>query len=375
MNKKNCLILLIFLSILMMSCIQEAPLNPEADILIFSYPQQEMRHVSEIYNDQIVVYPNAGVDINKLAYTITVTSGATNKAIPKATVNDTVFYIQVTSEDKQHSKTYSIIQVGDTFPPVFTFDQWTRYSANFLYENPKDKGFQWFTSNNGAATAFSNKIRPADEYPVRQVSGRGGTGSAVAMVTMQGPGRVLGIKYIPCLAGSTYLGGFNLLNGLSDPLSSTLFGLPFNNGKPEKLTGYYQYTEGKGPYISVKSTHESLIEPDRKDSCNIYAILFESDANVPFLNGNTIASSPNIVARAQISSAEQCPTSGTDFHRFEAAFVYRKPFEWNKLRNNQYKITIVFSSAVRGDYYEGRIGNTLTVDDVEVIYQQATDME
>ncbi|GHU69940.1 hypothetical protein FACS189413_09590 [Bacteroidia bacterium] len=352
------------------SCIQDASLNPEADILTFTCPQEQLRAMPEIYNDHIVVYPNAGVDVNKLVYTLTLTPGAEFVKIPKETVNDTVFYIKVTAEDKQHSKTYSIIQVGDTFPSVFTFEQWIQYSTGFLYENPKDNGFQWFSSNNGAATVFNNRNLPADKYPVRRVAGREGTGYAVAMVTSEGPGDILGVKYIPCLAGSTYLGGFNLLNGLSDPLSSILFGVPFNTGKPEKFTGYYKYMEGAGPYISVKSKNESLIEPDRKDSCAIYAVLFEPDTNHPFLDGNTIDSSPNIVAKAQISKAEQMPTSGMDFHYFEAGFIYRKTFDRSKLSNNQYKLTIVFSSAVNGDYYQGRIGNTLIVDDVTIICQQ-----
>lgn len=365
-----------FIPVIWVSCIQEAPLNPEADILTFTFPSEYLRlEKSDVYNNYILTYPKQGVDLTHIQASITLTPGATMERIEKAIPNDTIYYIKVTSEDKLHSKLYAITQLLP-FPDAFTFDDWVKYSNDYLYKNPRDKGFQWFSSNNGAATAFANKNRPADDFPVRQIEGRNGAGNAAKMVTMEGPGSIAGgIKYIPCLAGSLYLGGFSLMNALFDPLSSTLFGVPFDNGKPEKLTGYYKYIEGEGPYISVGAKNTSKKEPDRKDYCAIYAVFFEIDSRVSFLDGNTIASSPNIVAKAQISEEERAPTPGTDYHFFEADFIYRKAFDWDKLRDNKYKMTIVFSSASKGDYYEGRIGNTLIVDDVKIICRQQNSEE
>jgi hypothetical protein len=368
MNKNPLLILLVSLSVLMMSCIQEEPLNPEADILTFIYPEVEMRITPEIRNDYIIVYPNSGVDITTLTYTITVSTGAIYKEIKRTAdeqITDTVFYIQVTAKDHKHTKQYAVIQRKE-LANMFTFDEWVTPEANYLYKNPKDNNLLWSSSNNGASMFLSGK--PAGEYPVRQTIGRNGTGSAASIVTMKGPGNML-VLYIPCLSGSLFLGNFKL--NISDPLLSTRFGVPFDNGRPEKLIGYYKYIEGEGPYIRLESKNKPIEEPGRKDSCAIYAVLFEIDPSLEFLDGHTISSSPNVVARAEISKEESAPTSDTDFHYFEANFVYNedKPFDWDKLKNNQYKLTVVFASAMRGDYYEGRLGNTLIVDDVSVVYQ------
>ncbi len=362
----------IFIIPLLASCIQDAPQNPEADILTFAFPSDSVRiptSQKDIYNTYIVSYPKEGVNLSSLANTpvLTVTPGATWKRIDKGMVNDTLFYIEVIAEDKSYSKIYAITQVA-AFPDHFTFDTWVKYSPYYLYENPKDQSFQWFSSNNGAATAFGSSTKPASDYPVRKTSGLSG-GFVVELQTMKGPGKVGGgIRYIPCLAGSLYLGGFNILNALRDPLTSTLFGAPFDRGKPLMLHGYYQYIRGEGPFITGTSEANYHEDYSREDQCDIYAILFETNNNMQFLDGNTVSQQSYWVAKAQIPNRSY--TEGTDFQEFNVPFVYYKDFDWNKLISNRYKMAVVFTSATRGAYYEGRVGNRLIVDNVNITYEE-----
>jgi hypothetical protein len=181
---------------------------------------------------------------------------------------------------------------------------------------------------------------------------------------MVGPGNIMGIIDIPCLSGSLYLGGFDPLTGLSNPLRSTRFGVPFNDGKPVKLTGYYIYKDGTGDYI-----HPDGKLSAKKDTCSIYAVLFKTDNQVKFLYGDNIATSPNVIARAEIKPEDIRQTNEFTYFEIDFDYVsYHVPFSWTELNNDEYKITIVFASSHRGQYYEGRLGNTLIIDRVELVY-------
>ncbi|GHT88244.1 hypothetical protein FACS189474_3130 [Bacteroidia bacterium] len=362
--KKNILFLACTLA-LFASCIKEESLNPEADILAFSFTEGSLRaKKAEIGNDYIVVYPKKNVNLRDSAITqIELSEGAVYQKIENPSLNDTLFFIEVTSQSKEYVKRYSVVE--SYFPSVFDFENWVKPATGFLYENPKEGSLQWFSSNNGAAIAWNRPSKPADEYLIRKINRTVSGNTAVELRTMEGPGNIMGLLNIPCLSGSLYLGGFDALTGLSNPLHSTRFGVPFNDGKPVQLTGYYIYKDGAGDYI----------EPDgilsaKKDTCSIYAVLFKTDANVQFLYGDNIATSPNVIARAEINPA--IIRQVNDFTYFEIDFDYDSynfPFSWKELDNDEYKITIVFASSHRGQYYEGRPGNTLIVDNVELVYE------
>ena len=354
------------LPVLFTSCIQEAPLNPEADILTFYFPDgsQRIKNV-EIYNSYIVAYPKKDVSLQDSVFNLTVTPNATWERINKYPVNDTLFYIKVTSEDGVHSKLYSVIRVED-FPEIFDFENWVKFSSGYLYENPKQSTYQWYSSNNGTAIVWLTPDKPADEYLVRKTDIRVSGNRAAELRTMAGPGKIINGTNIPCLAGSLYLGGFDVLTGLTDPLKSTKFGVPFNSGKPVKLTGRYIWQEGTEDFINTDGTRS----PGRRDTCAIYAVIYKMDDEVQYLYGDNIATSPNIIARAEVKPSELI--QGNTFVPFEVYFDYASyttPFIPEELENNEYKITIVFSSSNRGDYYEGRPGSRLVIDDVKLHYE------
>jgi hypothetical protein len=347
------------------SCIRDEAPNPEADILVFAFPDNSLRtREVEIYNDYIVAYPKLNVNLRDSAITrMELSQGATSRRLANAVVNDTLFYIEVTSESREYVKTYAVVQV-ENFPERFEFANWVRPNAGFLYENPRESSLLWYSSNNGTAIAWSSPTRPAGEYPVRKTVINGN--AAAEMRTVAGPGKIAGgIVFIPCLSGSLYLGGFNPFTGLTDPLKSTFFGVPFNSGRPSGVTGDYIYREGTESYINP----DGSLDGAKKDSCSMYAVLFRTDDRVQFLYGDNVDRSPNIIARAEMKPGEIRPVN--EFTRFEMTFDYDSysvPFAWDELENNEYKITIVFASSSKGQYYEGRPGNTLIVDNVSLHY-------
>ena len=365
--KKHYFFFLIFCGIFF-SCIREEAPNPEADLLVLSFPENSLRTEGvEIYNDYVTVYPRPKVNLRDSAITaLEVSAGATWERIESPTGGEVLFYIQVTSESREYTKRYSIIEVG-SFSESFHFENWVRPSSVYLYENPKEGSLLWYSSNNGAAIAWNNSTKPPNEYLVRKISFNGNT--AAEMRTMEGPGKIAGgITFIPCLAGSLYLGGFNALTGLTAPLKSTLFGVPFDNGKPTRFSGRYIFKHSSEDYINSDGTREK----GKKDICAVYAVLFKTDEKVQFLYGDDIDSSPNVIARAEIKPTDFVEKS--DFTFFDIEFDYNgysTPFSWAELKNNEYKISLVFSSSSRGQYYEGCPGNTLVVDDIEVQYQLA----
>jgi hypothetical protein len=345
------------------SCIKDEAPNPEADILSLAFPENSLRTKDvEIYNDYVVAYPRPHVNLRDSDIVhIELSAGATCRRVANPAANDTLFYIDVTSESRQYTKRYSVTEVVN-FPSHFGFETWHRPTAGYLYENPKDGALQWYSSNNGVAIAWNSPGKPAQDYPVRRGTLSGSM--AVELRTMEGPGNIAGVMYIPCIAGSVFLGGFNALTGLTNPLRSTLFGVPFNSGKPLKLTGHYLYTEGTGDYILPDGSRDKT----KTDRCDIYAVLFKTNGQVQFLYGDNIDSSPQIIARAKIRD-EDIRTNELTF--FELDFDYDSfpiPFSWDELKSNVYKITIVCTSGRRGQFYEGRPGNTLTVDNLNLIY-------
>lgn len=351
--------------LILTSCIKEEAPNAEADILALEFPANSLRtHEVEIYNDYIVAYPIKGVSLKDSAIVhLEVTEGATWRRTENTIVNDTLFFIHVTSQSQEYTKTYSVVQV-ENFPVRFGFETWVRPSTSFQYENPKEGNWLWYSSNNGTAIAWSSPSKPANEYPVRKIELNGST--AVELTTMEGPGSIAGgITFIPCLAGSIYLGGFNVLSGLVDPLKSTIFGVPFNSGKPLKLLGYYRYRVGTDDYIRS----DGSLDPKGKDMCALYSVIYKTDEKVKFLYGDNVEDSPNIIAKAELK--EENIRQVEDMTYFEMEFDYASysiPFNWDELKNNEYKLTIVFASSKRGKYYEGRPGSTLIVDDVELLY-------
>jgi len=71
----------------------------------------------------------------------------------------------------------------------------------------------------------------------------------------------------PIAAGNLFIGAFDTGPVLTDSLSATQFGLPFNQ-IPLALEGYYKYSPG------ATVTDENMKPVNTKDSCDIYAVFY-----------------------------------------------------------------------------------------------------
>ena len=107
----------------------------------------------------------------------------------------------------------------------------------------------------------------------------------------------------------------------------------------------------------------------RRDACSIYSVLFEVDPeNFVPLDGSNITSSDRIVLIAEM----QNPDEPTEWTKFEIPFESRngKEFDYEKLANNEYAITVVASSSKDGALFEGAIGSTLYVDELKIEWEE-----
>lgn len=182
------------------------------------------------------------------------------------------------------------------------------------------------------------------------------------MITKEGPGSILGIQYIPIVAGSLYTGKMNLLNALKDPLTATQMGQPFNQ-IPVRFTGYYKYKAGTGDYIGSDGNPK----PGVKDSCAIYAVFYRIDEYLQVLDGTNVHNHPNIILQAMLP--DRSSTDGEELHAFDIEFK-RLNDEVIDFSKHEYKLAVVFSSSFWGDRYEGTPGSELIVDDAKIITEE-----
>lgn len=361
MRRKVIPILFVVFSLLT-ACIQDEPLNPEADILSFELPQGVAVSDPVFNQDIITIMVRKNADVSHLKPRITVTTGA--KITPDTTLyqdfTNPVIY-KVTSQNGENQRTYSV-QLLSTSLYKYRFERWIE-NAKLHYEMPVEYGMDgteqhpWSSSNVGVA--MYQQFKTPDLYPVHSVTNAYGGKNAAEMRTQKGPGKIFDSLVIPVVAGSLFTGTMNLLNAMKDPLTATQFGLPFSE-KPIRFKGYYKYKVGEGKYIypEGKQPHSE------KDFCAVYSVFYKVDEETKVLDGTNILTHKNIVAIAKLN--DRNPTPGDDFQSFDIAFDYSKSDHVVDFDKNDYKLAIVFSSSFYGDYYEGVPGSTLVVDDVEI---------
>lgn len=230
------------------------------------------------------------------------------------------------------------------------------YGYHVFYEQGKDgeKYSVWASGNAGAAIVKSK--RKPEAFPT-YAHPEGRDGYCVCMTT-QSSGSLGALAGKPIAAGSLFLGSFNSGKALSDPLKTTEFGVPVDR-EPIKVSGWYKYTPGKT--FTDKNKKEIS---GRTDEANIYGVFWrsqDSDGKQIVLHGDNILSSPHIISKAQVS--ELPPTD--EWTRFEMTFEgdHADPLT---LKDKGCSFTLVFSSSKNGDAFEGAIGSTLLVDEVEV---------
>lgn len=389
------------------SCIQDEALNTECDIITCSFPSEIVVSDPTITNNRVTVNVVPDADISKLAPTFTLTEGATISPASGSVQNflnadDHTVNYTVTSQDGEWRKTYRVQVVQQLKPSEYLFnkvelDPTKKYSifneydenGNFLmawssgnpgyvmcgeankaaraaYGKDNYKGHIWeffptlavfpegttMKTDNDNVTSFVNGGKYAQPEYIRLVTrSTGGFGAQVKM---------------PIAAGNIFQGEFDLGSAVSQPREATRFGEPYNY-KPVKLSGEYRFKAG-----DVFTDGKGNVVVGRKDIFSIYAIFFESDDDVKFIDSNVHYNDfmhPNMVALANLTDAHETGLGDDDWVKFEIEFdydKYKKAVNADLLAKGVYRLGIVIASSAEGDYFRGAVGSTLDVRNIKV---------
>ena len=373
-KSKHLLILMISLLTLLLvgldSCIRPEAPNAEADILSVEVEGLTPREKPLITNTAIKIEAEPWVDRSAVALSFTLTPGATISPASGSKQDFTrpVTYT-VTSEDKQWTKEYTVtIASSRPAPGHFDFETVSRYKKRdtgdeLFYEFAISDGLKWSSPNEGfmLSLALDPSCDPKDPsvYPVTQDQ-IGYRGKCAKLVTLS-TGSFGAMFSKPIAPGTLFLGDFNVNEAMSNHLRTTLFGIP-ESRKPLMLTGYYKYKSGDK--LTDKDSKEIA---GKRDLPAIYAVFFETDEETAHLDGGNVLTSPNIVLTAQLKD----PKESDEWIHFQLPFepAEGKSIDPAKLKDGRYKLTIVMTSSKEGAKFEGAIGSTLLVDEIDVYYE------
>ena len=367
----------IMLCLAVTSCIQNEALNVEAAIdgCSGSDIQQCLIDPNEF---TVQLYASRAADPSKININFNLPAGASIVPVQRFTEDGINTYnfkdenprlFKVTSEDGAFSAIYTI-RLWQTEMP-FTYDFETLSSDNpyhkFTEDNPSSgtimRRLELASGNPGFE--LTKMAKAPDGYPTVQVNGGVDGGKCVKLETKD-TGSFGSMVKMYIAAGNLFIGSFEVGQALSgNAMKATHFGFPFFY-YPLRLEGWYKYKAG--PTFSSKG---KPVE-GRKDECDIYGVLYETDDNVQFLDGSTSLNSPNIVALAR--NIKELPETDI-WKQFNFKFEPQngKSIDPDKLGKGIYKLAIVFSSSVDGAKFEGAVGSTLYIDKVTIAHTSNPD--
>lgn len=361
MRLKN-LIAYLFLGFVAVSCIQDEAPNAEADIESCTVPGDVLNRDPIVGNEQIVLPLKKGADITKLAPEFTLTEGATIEPA-SGTVRDFTNpqKYTVTSQDKNWKKVYEVSAIFSGIPTSYHFEETIPYknkNGETIYYNFRETDaignyLNWTNANEGFD--YTGVKAEPNDYPTSPAP-NGVKGNCVKLTTKSTGD--LGAKLKMYIAtGNLFTGSFKIV--IPEVVKATKFGVPFTH-IPTSLKGYYKYKAG------TEFTVDGKPVSDRKDICDIYGVFYETDDYVKTLDGTNIFTSPKIISIARINNAKE-----TDqWTEFNIPFITQpgKTVDLQKLDDGKYNLAIVFSSSIKGDLFEGAVGSTLYIDEVELSY-------
>ena len=367
----------IMLCLAVTSCIQNEALNVEAAIdgCSGSDIQQCLIDPNEF---TVQLYASRAADPSKININFNLPAGASIVPVQRFTEDGINTYnfkdenprlFKVTSEDGAFSAIFTI-RLWQTEMP-FTYDFETLSSDNpyhkFTEDNPSSgtiiRRLELASGNPGFE--LTKMAKAPDGYPTVQVNGGVDGGKCVKLETKD-TGSFGSMVKMYIAAGNLFIGSFEVGQALSgNAMKATHFGFPFFY-YPLRLEGWYKYKAG--PTFSSKG---KPVE-GRKDECDIYGVLYETDDNVQFLDGSTSLNSPNIVALAR--NIKELPETDI-WKQFNFKFEPQngKSIDPDKLGKGIYKLAIVFSSSVDGAKFEGAVGSTLYIDKVTIAHTSNPD--
>ena len=311
-----------------------------------------------------------GAELEKLFYKPAPASGSLQD-FTKGPVTYTV-----TSEDRQWNRTYKVAFTEPILPKskfsyeyadtaeggIFIMNKYHRFYE--LDENGEKLRF-WASGNPGFALSLFSGAGPKQFPTYRTENGFEGNGVRLQTMYTGDFGKDMGK---PIAAGNLFLGRFILDQAMMDPLKATEFGVQWDRD-PLRITGYYKYKPGS------KYTNAAMeVIPDCIDEASIYAVFYNNidpDGNLYFLYGDDVADLDKIIDNPQVYKVARVSSlPPTDqWTRFEMFFEGRDVPE-EAVANKNCNLAIVFSSSKSGAQFEGAIGSTLYIDEVEVSYEK-----
>lgn len=367
MNRKIALCLLSIGALCLSSCIRDEAPNSEADITACKVPTDILIREPLITNDKITFYVKEATDLTNQSPEFTLSEGATIVPASGTALNFTTpqTYV-VTSQDGKWKKQYTVEYDYSEPLTQYHFENIKYYTDpddatqkqyfQIFTDNTIDGGkLEWGSGNAGFLITHSNAA--ATDYPTCQADD-GYIGKCAKLITCS-TGALGAMFGAPIAAGNLFIGTFEV--DLTNMAKSTHFGVPFRH-TPKTLVGYYKYKAGD------KFTDASNKEvAGKKDNFDIYAIFYEVTKDVPYLDGTNSLTSDNIVAIARLNDKKETDT----WTRFTIPFNLRdgKTIDATKLTNGQYNIAIIMSSSIDGATFNGAVGSTLWVDEMQLFYE------
>lgn len=379
MNLKTFIVGAGLLTFSLASCIQDEALNQEAAIdgCTGSHIQQATINAE---NHTIQLYVSGGVNLQRVEIHFELPEGATVAPLTNSRGDEAPFYnfsekqtrqFKVVSEDQANTAVYQVSLWQTQLPTKYHFELLSSENPyHILYEIQDGKRLEWASGNPGfKLTGQAGGENAALNYPTVQMKDGGSDGGKYVKLETKdtGPFGAMASMYIA--AGNLFIGSFDVKSALSNPLTATQLGFPFFE-EPVSLEGYYKFQRG-----AVYEENNTPV-PGMQDECDIYGVLYEVDEKVNSLDGGNSLTSDRIVLMARFKAdqgAQYEPAVKGDYlpekkewTKFKFPFVARngKTVDAEKLKRGGYKLAIVFSSSVNGNYFKGAIGSTLCVDEV-----------
>ncbi|NDV65080.1 PCMD domain-containing protein [Bacteroides sp. 224] len=364
------------------ACIQDEALNTEADIesciveadiescivegdILIARPIIENNRVT------LLIKPQKDPDLlseilSNIKLNFSLTPGATIDP-PNGTIRDFTSpqVYTVTSEDKKWEKKYTITCSISEMQTEYDFEHFEvivggSKSYHEFYEIVGGNGgIQniWASGNSGFHLTSPFGAGP-EAYPT-YADPAGKEGYCVRLTTCS-TGFLGSYAKKPIAAGNLFIGTMGSISLSGDPLEATHFGRPFNL-VPFYLTGYYKYKAGD---VFTDKDKKKIL--DRTDTFDIYAIMFETDDKTEWLDGSNSLTSPNLISIARIAPEDRKETDEWTYFNLPFKNLPGKTIDPEKLANNKYNLSVVFSSSIDGAYFEGAVGSTLLIDKVKV---------
>lgn len=353
------------------SCIKEEALNIEADIVSATIEQEmvllqgkpvignnsisfrlKQYAGSYVFAPEFTLTPGASIEpksgtpldfIQPQTYTVSSEDGAWEKSYEVSFIVDAV---------ASFTSSFENVDLVRTENPVGLYHEFFEYLPNM--QKKKD----WDTGNIGYNILLATLLGPGEEaspdlYPTYQTEdGFIGKG---ALLQTRTTGPLGGLFGSPLAAGNLFIGEFSFT---FPAIKSTKFGQNYSSDTPPKsLKGMFKYKAGAD--FEVNSKPSNL----QKDTWDAYAILFEKTGEDLFLEGDHNFQDPRMISVARIKPADRIETDKWTAFEIDFEFLPGKTFDPTK----EYLYTIVFSSSLEGDKYNGAIGSTLWIDEVQLV--------